>query len=216
MTDSAPPLLEAEPAAAAALFGERIELARSYTASLAQQGETLGLIGPRELPQLWSRHILNSALLAPLLRGRVADVGSGAGLPGLVLAIARPDVEMTLIEPMERRTDWLQAEVDRMELTNVRVLRARAEDLPGSGELRPLDQVTARAVSALRTLIPLTAPLVRSGGELVLMKGGRAEDEIQAAQKVIRKHRLQDVEVLELGAEHGLETTRVVRAVVDP
>ena len=216
MTDSAPPLLEAEPAAAAALFGDRIELARSYTASLAQQGETLGLIGPRELPQLWSRHILNSALLAPLLRGRVADVGSGAGLPGLVLAIARPDVEMTLIEPMERRTDWLQAEVDRMELTNVRVLRARAEDLPGSGELRPLDQVTARAVSALRTLIPLTAPLVRSGGELVLMKGGRAEDEIQAAQKVIRKHRLQDVEVLELGAEHGLETTRVVRAVVDP
>ena len=216
MTDSAPPLLEAEPAAAAALFGERIELARSYTASLAQQGETLGLIGPRELPQLWSRHILNSALLAPLLRGRVGDVGSGAGLPGLVLAIARPDVEMTLIEPMERRTDWLQAEVDRMELTNVRVLRARAEDLPGSGELRPLDQVTARAVSALRTLIPLTAPLVRSGGELVLMKGGRAEDEIQAAQKVIRKHRLQDVEVLELGAEHGLETTRVVRAVVDP
>ena len=216
MTDSAPPLLEAEPAAAAALFGERIELARSYTASLAQQGETLGLIGPRELPQLWSRHILNSALLAPLLRGRVGDVGSGAGLPGLVLAIARPDVEMTLIEPMERRTDWLQAEVDRMELTNVRVLRARAEDLPGSGELRPLDQVTARAVSALRTLIPLTAPLVRSGGELVLMKGGRAEDEIQTAQKVIRKHRLQDVEVLELGAEHGLETTRVVRAVVDP
>ena len=216
MTDSAPPLLEIEPAAAAALFGERIELARSYTASLAQQGETLGLIGPRELPQLWSRHILNSALLAPLLRGRVGDVGSGAGLPGLVLAIARPDVEMTLIEPMERRTDWLQAEVDRMELTNVRVFRARAEDLPGSGELRPLDQVTARAVSALRTLIPLTAPLVRSGGELVLMKGGRAEDEIQAAQKVIRKHRLQDVEVLELGAEHGLETTRVVRAVVDP
>ena len=216
MTDSAPPLLETEPAAAAALFGERIELARSYTASLAQQGETLGLIGPRELPQLWSRHILNCALLAPLLRGRVADVGSGAGLPGLVLAIARPDVEMTLIEPMERRTDWLQAEVDRMELTNVRVLRARAEDLPGSGELRPLDQVTARAVSALRTLIPLTAPLVRSGGELVLMKGGRAEDEIQAAQKVIRKHRLQDVEVLELGADHGLETTRVVRAVVDP
>ena len=216
MTDSAPPLREAEPAAAAALFGERIELARSYTASLAQQGETLGLIGPRELPQLWSRHILNSALLAPLLRGRVGDVGSGAGLPGLVLAIARPDVEMTLIEPMERRTDWLQAEVDRMELTNVRVFRARAEDLPGSGELRPLDQVTARAVSALRTLIPLTAPLVRSGGELVLMKGGRAEDEIQAAQKVIRKHRLQDVEVLELGAEHGLETTRVVRAVVDP
>lgn len=211
-----PPPLEAEPAAAAALFGARIELARSYTASLAANGETLGLIGPRELPQLWTRHILNSALVAPLLAGRVGDVGSGAGLPGLVLAIARPDVHMTLIEPMERRTDWLQAEVDRMGLTNVVVLRARAEDVRASGALLPLDQVTARAVSALRTLIPLTAPLVRSGGELLLMKGGRADDEIVAAQKAIRKHRLEQVEVLELGGAHGLETTRVVRARVDP
>lgn len=213
---TAPPVLEDEPAAAAALFGDRIELARSYTASLAEHGERLGLIGPRELPQLWSRHILNSALLGPLLRGRVGDVGSGAGLPGLVLAIARPDVSLTLIEPMERRTDWLQSEVDRMGLDNVEVLRARAEELPGSGRLLPLDQVTARAVSALRTLIPLTAPLVRSGGELILMKGGRAEEEITAAQKVIRKHRLQDVTVQELGAEHGIDTTRVVHAIVDP
>lgn len=209
-------MLEAEPAAAAALFGDNIELARSYTASLAANGETLGLIGPRELPQLWSRHILNSALLAPLLRGRVGDVGSGAGLPGLVLAIARPDVHLTLIEPMERRTDWLQAEVDRMGLENVRVLRSRAEDVPTSGALLPLDQVTARAVSALRALIPLTAPLVRSGGELLLMKGNRAEEEIAAAQKVIRKHRLESVGVLELGGQHGLDTTRVVRALVDP
>ncbi|QUW17986.1 16S rRNA (guanine(527)-N(7))-methyltransferase RsmG [Agrococcus sp. Marseille-Q4369] len=216
MTDSTPPVLETEPAAAAALFGDRLELARSYVASLAARGEELGLIGPRELPQLWSRHILNSALVAPLLRGRVGDVGSGAGLPGLVLAIARPDVEMTLIEPMERRTDWLRSEVERMSLENVRVLRARAEDVPVSGELKPLDQVTARAVSALRTLIPLTAPLVRSGGELLLLKGARVTEELAAAQKVVRKHRLQDIAVLELGAEHGLETTRVLRAVVDP
>ncbi|SFS10489.1 16S rRNA m(7)G-527 methyltransferase [Agrococcus baldri] len=216
MTQSTPPALETEPLAAGELFGERIELARSFVASLAEHGETLGLIGPRELPQLWSRHILNSALLAPLLGGRVGDVGSGAGLPGLVLGIARPDVEFTLIEPMERRTQWLQSEVARMGLANVSVLRARAEELPGTGLLRPLDQVTARAVSALRTLIPLTAPLVRSGGQLVLMKGARAEDELAAAQKVIRKHRLHDVEVLELGAEHGVETTRIVRAVVDP
>ena len=216
MEHAAPPALEDEPTAARLLFGERIELARSYTASLAENGETLGLIGPRELPQLWSRHILNSALVAPLLGGRVGDVGSGAGLPGLVLAIARPDVHMTLIEPMERRTEWLQSEADRLGLDNVRVLRARAEDVPGSGELLPLDQVTARAVSALRTLIPLTARLVRSGGELLLMKGNRAADEIVAAQKVIRKHRLESVEVLELGAEHGLDVTRVVRAIVDP
>lgn len=216
MTDSTPPVLETEPAAAAALFGDRLELARSYVASLAARGEELGLIGPRELPQLWSRHILNSALVAPLLRGRVGDVGSGAGLPGLVLAIARPDVEMTLIEPMERRTDWLRSEVERMSLENVRVLRARAEDVSRSGELKPLDQVTARAVSALRTLIPLTAPLVRSGGELLLLKGARVTEELAAAQKVVRQHRLQDIAVLELGAEHGLQTTRVLRAVVDP
>lgn len=216
MSDRTPPAAEAEPAAARELFGDRIELARSYAASLSAQGETLGLIGPRELHQLWTRHILNSVLLAPLLHGRVGDVGSGAGLPGLVLAIARPDVQVTLIEPMERRTDWLRAEIDRLELDNVDVLRARAEDLPGSGELRPLDQVTARAVSALRTLIPLTAPLVRSGGQLVLLKGERASDEIAMAQKVIRRHRLHDVELLELGAAYGLETTRVVRATVDP
>lgn len=216
MSDPTPPAPEAEPAVARELFGDRIELARAYAASLAAQGETLGLIGPRELPQLWTRHILNSALMAPMLRGRVGDVGSGAGLPGLVLAIARPDVEMTLIEPMERRTDWLRSEVERLQLGNVQVLRARAEDLPGSGALRPLDQVTARAVSALRTLIPLTAPLVRSGGELLLLKGERAGDEIAAAQKVIRRHRLRDVEVIELGATYGLDTTRVVRAIVDP
>lgn len=216
MADSAPPSLEAEPPAAAALFGDRIEVARSFVGSLAARGELLGLIGPRELPQLWSRHILNSVLLAPLLRGRVGDVGSGAGLPGLVLAIARPDVEVTLIEPMERRTDWLRAEADRLELANVRVVRARAEDLPGSGELLPLDQVTARAVSALRTLIPLTAPLARSGGELLLLKGARVEEEMAAAHKAIRKHRLRDVEVLELGRGAEVETTRVFRAVVDP
>jgi 16S rRNA (guanine527-N7)-methyltransferase len=116
----APVAPEVEPAAAAALFGDRIELARSYTAQLASRGEELGLIGPRELPQLWTRHVLNCALLAPLLRpGRVGDVGSGAGLPGLVLAIARPDARLVLIEPMERRVDWLRSEVERLELDNV-------------------------------------------------------------------------------------------------
>ncbi len=119
MTEASAPELEVEPAAAAALFGDRLELARSFTNELARRGEELGLIGPLELPRLWTRHILNSALLAPLLeaRGRVADVGSGAGLPGLVLAIARPDVHFTLIEPMERRVDWLNAEVERLPST---------------------------------------------------------------------------------------------------
>jgi len=205
--------LETEPAAAAELFGARIELARSYTSELARRGEELGLIGPQELPRLWTRHILNSALLAPLLRpGRVGDVGSGAGLPGLVLAIARPDVQMVLIEPMERRVDWLLSEVSRLELDNVEVVRSRAEDV----ELSPwLDQVTARAVSALSRLIPLTARLVRSEGELLLLKGANVETEIQSAAKMIRKARLSQVEVLTLGEGLLPEVTRVFRATVD-
>ncbi|MCS6557554.1 16S rRNA (guanine(527)-N(7))-methyltransferase RsmG [Curtobacterium flaccumfaciens] len=219
MTDApvpndAPPVLEAEPAAAAALFGDQIEVARSFTNELARRGEELGLIGPLELPRLWTRHILNSALLAPLLeaRGRVADVGSGAGLPGLVLAIARPDVEFVLIEPMERRTDWLRSESDRLGLQNVTVLRGRAEDVADDVVV---DQVTARAVSALSKLIPLTVPLVRSGGQLILMKGARVDEEIEKARKVILRKRLSDVEVLELGEGVVDETTRVFRATVD-
>lgn len=208
------PVLEAEPPAAAALFGDQIEVARSFTNELARRGEELGLIGPLELPRLWTRHILNSALLAPLLeaRGRVADVGSGAGLPGLVLAIARPDVDFILIEPMERRTDWLRGESDRLGLQNVTVLRGRAEDVADDVVV---DQVTARAVSALSKLIPLTVPLVRSGGQLILMKGARVDEEIEKARKVILRKRLSDVEVLELGEGVVDETTRVFRATVD-
>ena len=214
MTETVPPVLETEPAAAATLFGDRIDLARSFTNELARRGEELGLIGPLELPRLWTRHILNSAVLAPLLeeRGRVADVGSGAGLPGLVLAIARPDVHLTLIEPMERRVDWLTSEASRLGLDNVAVVRARAEDV--ADEI-VVDQVTARAVSALSKLIPLTVPLVRSGGQLILMKGARVEDEMEKARKVILRKRLTDVEVLELGVGVVEETTRVFRATVD-
>ncbi len=214
MTEASAPELEVEPAAAAALFGDRLELARSFTNELARRGEELGLIGPLELPRLWTRHILNSALLAPLLeaRGRVADVGSGAGLPGLVLAIARPDVHFTLIEPMERRVDWLNAEVERLPSDNVTVVRARAEDVADD---IVVDQVTARAVSALSKLIPLTVPLVRSGGQLILMKGARVDEEVEKARKVILRKRLGDVEVLELGDGVVEETTRVFRATVD-
>lgn len=205
--------LEAEPSVAAALFGPRIELARAYSGDLARQGEELGLIGPLEIPRLWSRHILNCALLAPLLKpGRVGDIGSGAGLPGIVLAIARPDVQLILIEPMERRAEWLLQEAAGLGLDNVEVLRARAED----ARLSPrLDQATARAVSALAKLIPLTAPLVRSGGELLFLKGASVETEVEAAARVIRKMRLADVEVLTLGEGLVPEVTRVFRATVD-
>lgn len=205
--------IEPEPDAAAALFGDRIDVARDFARELGSRGEELGLIGPLEAERLWSRHILNCVLPAPLLRpGLVGDIGSGAGLPGLVLAIARPDVEFALIEPMERRVDWLRAESARLGLTNVSVERARAEEAPF---IDRLDQVTARAVSALSKLIPMTAPLVKRGGELVFMKGARVSDEVTAASKQIRTARLRDVEVLVLGEGIVPEATRVFRATVD-
>jgi 16S rRNA (guanine527-N7)-methyltransferase len=206
-------ILEAEPAVASELFGERIDVARAFAHNLAAQGEERGLIGPLELPRLWSRHILNCAIVAPLLRpGLVGDVGSGAGLPGLVLAIARPEISFVLIEPMERRVAWLTEQVAALGLGNTIVMRARAEDvrLP-----ERLDQVTARAVSAFRTLIPLTAPLLRPGGELVLMKGAGAQGEIEAAAKAIRKYHLHNVEVITLGKGVLPDVTRVIRATVD-
>lgn len=205
--------LEPEPEIAASLFGGRIDLARAYTSDLARRGEELGLIGPLELPRLWTRHIVNCALPAPLLpSGRVGDVGSGAGLPGLVLAIARPDAHLVLIEPMERRTEWLTHESAELGLDNVTVVRARAEEARLDA---PLDQITARAVTALSKLIPLTIPLVRSGGELLFMKGERVHDEIEAAQKAIRKAHLSNVEVVVLGEGITPELTRVFRATVD-
>ncbi|CAH0233070.1 Ribosomal RNA small subunit methyltransferase G [Microbacterium oxydans] len=203
--------VEVEPPVAAELFGDRIDVARAFTDALAQQGEERGLIGPLELPRLWTRHILNSVIAAPLFHGSVADIGSGAGLPGVVLAIARPDVHWTLIEPMERRVNWLTEQVDALALDNVEIVRARAEDV---GRPKGFDVVTARAVSALRTLIPLTAPLVRDGGEITVLKGMNAANEIDAAQKQIKKFKLTDVRVEVLGEGVLAETTRVVRAVV--
>lgn len=209
MTDN----LEIEPAVAGSIFGSRIELARQYTNDLASRGEELGLIGPLELPRLWSRHVINCGLIAPLLNpGTTGDVGSGAGLPGIVLAIARPDVQLVLIEPMERRVDWLISESAALGLDNVTVVRARAEETK-LDEL--LNQVTARAVTALSKLIPATRPLLRSGGEMIFMKGSRVADEVEAASKVIRKARLRDVEVVTLGDGVATEVTRVFRATVD-
>ena len=205
--------IEPEPDAAASLFGVRIDLARAYASDLGLRGEELGLIGPLEPPRLWSRHILNCALVAPLLRpGVTGDVGSGAGLPGLVLAIARPDVHLVLIEPMERRVDWLRHESAQLGLDNVTVVRARAEEAQLE---QPLDQVTARAVTALVRLVPATAPLVRRGGQMLFMKGSRVTEEVEAASKAIRKARLSDVDVVTLGQGITPEATRVFRATVD-
>lgn len=203
--------VEAEPKAAAIIFGDRIELARRFTSSLAAHGEERGLIGPLEPARLWSRHVLNSAVVAPLFSGRVGDLGSGAGLPGLVLAIARPDVEWILIEPMERRVAWLVEQVADLGLDNVEVLRARGEEWKRGPVL---DSVTARAVSALRTLVPLTAPLVRDGGELILIKGASAAQEIEAAARQLRAFRVTDARVEVVGEGLLDEPTRVIRGTV--
>lgn len=203
--------IEPEPAAAAVIFGDRIESARRFAAALGEHGEERGLIGPLELPRLWSRHVLNSAVVAPLFSGVVGDVGSGAGLPGIALAIARPDVSFVLIEPMERRVAWLTEQVSELGLENVEVLRGRAEEW-SRGPV--LDSVTARAVSALRTLIPIVTPLVREGGEVILLKGSGALAEIEAAQKQIRRFGLRDVRVEVVGEHLLAEPTRVVRGTV--
>ncbi|SMG48453.1 16S rRNA m(7)G-527 methyltransferase [Agreia pratensis] len=209
---SIPENTEVEPGVAADLFGNRIELAREFTNALATHGEEYGLIGPLELPRLWTRHVLNCAIVAPLLReGTVGDIGSGAGLPGLILAIARPEIHFTLIEPMERRVKWLNDQVRSLKLDNVTVLRDRAEDVRLA---EGFDQLTARAVSAFSKLIPMCAPLVVPGGEFILMKGINAAKEIDAAEKQIRRFKLRDVSVVELGEGVLPETTRVIRAIV--
>ena len=201
-------LPEVEPLVAAAIFGDNIELARGYAAALVRDGDLLGLLGPRELPRLWTRHILNSAVVAELItEGKtVADIGSGAGLPGIPLAIARPNNHFTLIEPMERRSDWLLEIVDELGLTNVTVLRARAEEV---GEV--FNIATARAVSALPKLLRLAVPMVRHGGEVLALKGSKAADEVLDAKKLQKKLGISGFEIVSTGAKFLAEPTVVVR-----
>lgn len=209
--DPVPTLTSTERGAAETLFAERLPEAERYVQHLCTTGITHGLLGPREVPRMWSRHVLNSAVLAPELpaAGTVADVGAGAGLPGLALALARQDVDFILIEPMERRVDWLDTVVRDLGLGNVQVIRARAEEV--SDEVMA-DVVTARAVSALKKLIPLTSPLMADDGQLMLIKGRSAADEISAASKQIRKARLSEPRIRLLGEGLLDEATTVVSA----
>lgn len=204
--------VEREPAYATEVFGDGIGRARRFAGSLAREGELRGLLGPLENARLWSRHLLNCAAAAPLFAtgSEVGDIGSGAGLPGIVLAIARPDVAWTLIEPMERRVAWLSEQVADLELEHVTVLRARAEDVPRES----FDAVTARAVSALRGLVPLAAPLVRDGGELIFLKGASVAAEIDAARKQLAAARVSDPRVDTVGDGVLEEPTRVFRGTV--
>jgi len=207
------PAGEPEPEAAELLFGHSLPIARQFYEDLLTYGEELGLIGPREIERLWTRHIINSAVLSPLIpEGTLADVGSGAGFPGLVVAIMRPDVQVTLIEPMERRALWLADEAERLGLKNVEVLRARAEDVPKS---RTFNVVTARAVSALKKLVPMTRPLVAPGGQMVFLKGQRLDEEITEAAKQLVAAGFSSVDALTVGSEWKTEETRVFRATLE-
>lgn len=199
---------ELEPAEAAVIFGNGIEQARGYAKALVRDGDLLGLLGPRELPRLWTRHILNSAVVSELVPAgkTVADIGSGAGLPGIPMAICLPETQFTLIEPMERRSDWLKELVLELGLTNVKVLRARAEEV---GEV--FDIATARAVSALPKLLRMTVPLVRDGGEVLALKGSKASEEIDEAKRLQKKLGVSGFEIVYAGEEVLDQPTLVVR-----
>jgi 16S rRNA (guanine527-N7)-methyltransferase len=193
-------------------LGGAFPAVQAFHAMLTDEGVLRGLIGPREVSRLWERHLLNSAAVAQYLpaTGRVVDVGSGAGLPGVVLGAMLPDAEVVLVEPMERRVDWLLEVVERLSLDNVTVRRGRAEEFHGALEA---DAVTARAVAPLDRLARWTLPLLVPGGVLVALKGRQAAAEVEAARHVLRKLGGRSAEVLEAGTVDGLETTTVVRVV---
>ncbi|MDV3296878.1 MAG: 16S rRNA (guanine(527)-N(7))-methyltransferase RsmG [Brachybacterium paraconglomeratum] len=185
-------------------------LAERYADLLAHDGVVRGLIGPREVPRLWERHLLNCALLGRAIPegATVCDIGSGAGLPGIVLALSRPDLQVTLVEPLLRRTTFLEEVVTELGLPNVEVVRGRAEELHGRAEF---DAVTSRAVAPLDRLLAWSMPLVRQGGALVAMKGSSVEDEIEAASKALAKHGAGAVVVRRLGEGVVDHPTTVVR-----
>lgn len=203
-------LPEAEPKEAAVVFGEHIAQARQFFDLLVRDGDLLGLVGPRELPKLWSRHILNSAVVGELVTDGqlVADVGSGAGFPGIPMAILKPEVRFVLIEPMERRASWLSdVVVPELGLKNVKVLRGRAEEAP----LKNYDVVTARAVSALPKLLLMIAPLAVSGGQILALKGSKAQDEIDDSKPLAKKLKIDSFEIVTVGQNLLPDPTTVVR-----
>lgn len=185
MTDEGEPIRV--PENAKTVFGDRLPWAEGFAEMLREHGVPRGLIGPRELDRLWERHLLNSAVLAELLTPNcsVLDVGSGAGLPGIPLAIARPDIELTLLEPMARRVTWLQEVITELGLT-VTVVRGRAEEGPVRERLAGHDAVTARAVAPLERLARWCMPLLRPGGRMLALKGASAAEELERDASAIR------------------------------
>ena len=201
------------PAEAASVFGGVLDKARRYAELLATNGVTRGLIGPRETDRLWDRHLLNCAVVTELMPeyGRMVDIGSGAGLPGIVLAMLRPSLEVTLLEPLLRRAVFLEECVAELGLANATVLRARAED-KDAARLRA-DIATARAVAPLDRLVGWSAGLLRPGGQLLAIKGQSAEAELAAASPVLSRLGVRSAEVLQAGHGRVVSATTVVRVV---
>ncbi len=210
-----PPLvtLPSPPPAAAEVFGAALGKAREFAALLATEGVIRGLIGPRETSRLWDRHLLNCAVVAELLpdSGQLVDIGSGAGLPGIALALMKPQLDVILLEPMLRRVGFLQECVDSLGLENTSVMRGRAEEL--SGRLRA-DVVTARAVAPLDKLAGWATGLLAPGGEILAIKGQSAEEELVAAQPVLKRLGARTVEIRHVGQDRVLPETTVVRVVM--
>ena len=202
------------PDALVSVFGDRSAAVERYAEILATAGVVRGLLGPREVPRLWERHILNCAMVEELLPegAELCDVGSGAGLPGIVLALARPDLRVTLLEPLLRRTLFLDEVVDVLGLENVEVLRGRAEEFHGK---RRFDVVTSRAVAPLDRLAGWSLPLLRSGGEMVALKGGSADVELTATAGVLAKLGAAEWRVQVVGAGVVDPPTTVIRVWVN-
>jgi 16S rRNA (guanine527-N7)-methyltransferase len=198
------------PTTAAGVFASAMPTAERFADLLATAGTERGLIGPREVPRLWDRHLLNCAVLTDLVPddATVCDIGSGAGLPGLVMAIRRRDLQVTLVEPLLRRTTFLEEAVDLLDLRNVEVVRARAESLHGA---REFDVVTSRAVAALDKLLGWSLPLVRRGGVLLAMKGASAADELAGSGDVLERLGGREPEVVHIGSDQLSVPTTVVR-----
>jgi 16S rRNA (guanine527-N7)-methyltransferase len=203
------------PAAAAAVFGDALPLAERYVARLAGDGVARGLIGPREVSRLWDRHVLNSAAVAEAVPtgARVVDVGGGAGLPGIPLALARPDVSLTLVEPMARRVEFLEEAAAELAVDGRppwRVVRGRAEERAVVQAVGPVDVVTARAVAPLPRLVGWCRGLLRPGTQLVALVGARAVEELPTMLAELTRAGMRDVHARAVGADLGDAATTVV------
>ena len=211
--DSRDPATPLVPAAAATVFGDRLPVAERYAELLATAGVEWGLLGPREVDRIWDRHLLNCAVVAELVEpgDRVVDIGSGAGMPGLPMAIAMPGLRVVLVESLLRRTEFLRMVIDELGL-DAEVVRGRAEDAEVRQTAGGADAVTSRAVASLDKVTRWSLPLLRQGGRLLAIKGERAPEEVAEHRRVMATLGAADARVVECGVRLLSPPTTVVVA----